>query len=62
MAKLIIGILIGLVLGLYLSSAASGGTEQFFRKSKQNLSVAENNASLAHPERIADVISRLCQT
>ena len=30
MAKLTSGILIGLVLGLYLNSAASGGASQFF--------------------------------
>jgi hypothetical protein len=32
MAKLTIGLLIGLVLGLYLASAASGGADQFFSR------------------------------
>jgi hypothetical protein len=34
MAKLTVGILIGLVLGLYLGSAASGGSEQFFSRAE----------------------------
>jgi hypothetical protein len=34
MAKVTVGTLIGLVLGLYLGSAASGGSDQFFSRAE----------------------------